>query len=48
MKLEALSGRWVRDLWEIRKVRESVFNEAREEFEARFLSTFDKLKRGVI
>jgi hypothetical protein len=47
-KLEALYGRWVRDLWEIKNVRDDVFEAAANEYTQRFQSTFDKLKRGVI
>ncbi len=47
-KLEALYGRWVRDLWEIRRVRQDVFNEGLLEYRRRFSSTFDKLQRGII
>ena len=47
-KLEALYGRWTRDLWEIKKVQSKAFDEASDKYTERFVSTFDKLKRGVI
>lgn len=47
-KLEALYGRWTRDLWEIKEVRSKSFSEAREKFTERYISTFDKLKKGII
>lgn len=47
-KLEALYGRWTRDLWEIKDVRDKSFKETTDKYNERFVSTFDKLKRGVI
>lgn len=47
-KLEALYGRWTRDLWEIRQVREKSFDVMREKYNERFTDTFDKLKRGIV
>ena len=47
-KLEALYGRWTRDLWEIRSVRNKSFEVASDMYSKRHSQTFDKLKRGVI
>jgi len=46
-KLEALYGRWLRDLWEIKEIRQKTFDLGREKYSERFTQTFDKLKRGV-
>lgn len=47
-KLEALYGRWTRDFWEIKEIRNKTFQEGGEKYTERFVSTFDKLKRGII
>lgn len=44
-KLEALYGRWIRDLWEVPSFKEGTDFITTTTFQDRFTATFDKLKR---
>lgn len=47
-KLEALYGRWTRDLWEIPRFKKDAIELTQEKYAERFTSTFDKLNKGII
>lgn len=47
-KLEALYGRWTRDLWEVPKIKENAIDIVQKKYVERYLSTFDKAKAGII